>query len=60
MVTWSYKGRGKNKLSHLACLITQLLRCSKGYIEWLCAPYRALNLRNHAAQFWDNLNFPRP
>ena len=52
-------GRGKITLSHLACLIAQLLRCGKGYIDWLCVPYRALNLGNHAVEFWHNLNFPR-
>ncbi len=53
------KGRGNNKLSHLACLFAQHLRYGKGYIERLCAPCLALNLHKNPAQSWDNLFFYR-
>ena len=60
MIRVGAKGRGNNKLPHLTCLLAQLLRCDKDYIEPLCAPCRALNLHKNPAQSWGNLLFPLP
>ena len=54
------KGCGKKKVSHLACLFAHLLRCGKGYIEWLCTPCHALNLSKNPTQSWDTFFLPQP
>jgi len=38
----SCKGSCRNRNTHFACLCRCLLRCAKGYIERLCAPWRPL------------------
>jgi len=44
------KGSCRNQNTHLACLCRCLLPCAKGYIERLCAPWRALKTTPYPAQ----------
>ncbi len=48
----------KIKIPALLVYSLRLLRCAKGYIQRVCAPWHALNTKPYPAQFW-HINFFR-